>query len=328
MIRVGLVGLGRIGYQYDCDREDLLISHFKAIMDNSHFQLCWVVDGDAQNRARIEERVPHTCRILAQVPVDQPEIGVDLVVVASSTTSHLSVVTQVLAVSPKMILCEKPAGVSLAQSQEMARLCREAGVALYVNYMRRCEPSVRHLQQAIAKGEMGEFYKAVCWYSGGIANNASHFIDLMQFWFGSISHVEVLAPPEQAGADPDFDFCLKFERGLTCYFLAGRESDFGSKEIEILGTQGCLRYLRGGFDVFFHPKQTHEKFSNYMAYGVQGEVVKNDYSHFMRHVYRRLYETFVAGAEYPSSIQTALRTREVIELLLTQIGNSYGKAGD
>jgi predicted dehydrogenase len=326
VIRVGLVGLGRIGYQYDCDRGDLLISHFKAIMDNRNFKLCWVADGDAQNRARVLERLPPDCRLVAEVPVDQPETSVDLVVVATSTASHLSVVKQVLAVLPKVILCEKPVGISLAESQEIARLCSEAGVALYVNYMRRCEPAVQLIRRAIANGEMGNFYKAVCWYSGGIANNASHFINLMQFWFGDIRHAEVLAPPRQAGADPDFDFRLEFERGLSCYFLAGSEADFGSKETELLSTQGCLRYMRGGFDVVFHPKQPHEKFANYMAYGIQGEVIPNDYSHFMRYVYQQLHETFTSGTEFPSTIKTALRTREVIGLLLAQMEDTYGKA--
>lgn len=328
MIRVGLVGLGRIGYQYDCDRDDLLISHFKAIMDNPHFQLCWVADENTENRTRVLEQVPHDCKVLAHVPVELPEMSVDLVVVATSTASHLSVVKQALAVSPKMILCEKPVGDSLAESQAIARLCSEAGIALYVNYMRRCEPAVQRIQQAITKGEMGDFYKAVCWYSGGIANNASHFIDLMQYWFGDICRTEVLAPPREASADLDFDFRLEFERGLSCYFLAGSEADFGSKEIELLSTQGCLRYLRGGFDVFFHRKQAHEKFANYMAYGIQGEVIPNDYSHFMRYVYQQLHETFTSGKEFPSTIKTALRTREVIGLLLTQLEGTYGKACD
>lgn len=326
MIRVGLVGLGRIGYQYDCDRDDLLISHFKAIMDNRNFKLCWIADENAQNRAQVLEQVPQDCKVLAHVPVALPEISVDLVVVATSTASHLSVIQQALAVSPKMILCEKPVGLTLKESQEIARLCSEAGVAIYVNYMRRCEPAVRRIQQAIINGEMDDFYKGVCWYSGGIANNASHFIDLMQFWFGEIRHAEILAPPRQAGADPDFDFRLAFEQGLSCYFLAGSEADFGSKEIELLGTQGCLRYLRGGFDVIFHPKQAHEKFASYIAYGIQGEVIPNDYSHFMRHVYQQLHETFTSGKEFPSTIKTALRTREVIGLLLNQLEDTYGKA--
>lgn len=326
MIRVGLVGLGRIGYRYDCERDDLIISHFKAIMDNRNFKLCWVADEDAQNRARVLERIPQDCRVMSEVPVDRPETAVDLVVVATSTASHLSVVKQALAVSPKAILCEKPVGVSLAESQEIARLCSEAGVPLYVNYMRRCEPAVQRIQKAITSGEMGDFYKAVCWYSGGIANNASHFIDLMQFWFGEIRQAEVLAPPRQAGADPDFDFRLAFEQGLSCYFLAGSEADFGSKEIELLGTQGVLRYLRGGFDVFFHPKLAHEKFANYTAYGIQGEVIQNDYPHFMQHVYQQLHEAFSSDSDFPSTIKTAFRTREVIGLLLNQLEDTYGKA--
>lgn len=59
MITVGLAGLGRIGCQYDWGRDDLLISHFKAILDNSNFQLCWVADPSPQNRAQILERLPH-----------------------------------------------------------------------------------------------------------------------------------------------------------------------------------------------------------------------------------------------------------------------------
>lgn len=324
MITVGLAGLGRIGCQYDWGRDDLLISHFKAILDNSNFQLCWVADPSPQNRAQILERLPPNCLATDSIPV----MPVDLVVVATNTASHLTVVENALRCKPGFIFCEKPVGSSLIETRRMAQLCESAGVELYVNYMRRCEPAVKHVKEMIASAELGEFYKAVCWYSGGVANNASHFIDLLQFWFGNVSRANVLAPPQMAGPDPDFDFRLQFQSGLSCYFLAGNEHHFGSKEIELLGSDGSLRYLRGGFDVQFHRKRTHEKFSNYIAYGVEAETLSTDYSRFMRHVYCHLQESISAGRTFPSTITTALRTREVIDDLLAQLGYVYGKSGN
>lgn len=324
MISVGLAGLGRIGFQYDSDRDDLLISHFKAIKDNPDFQLRWVADPNPENRARVREELPKNCATTEAIP----EMPVDLVVVATDTRSHMTAVGSALRCSPKVIFCEKPVGMSLKETLHIAQLCESAQVALYVNYMRRCEPAVKHIQRLITSAELGEFYKAVCWYSGGIANNASHFIDLLQFWFGDVCRAELLAPPQSTNADPDFDFRLQFTSGLFCYFLAGNEAHFGSKEIELLGTTGSLRYLRGGFDVQFHRKKPHEKFSNYVAYGVQGESINTDYSHFMRHVYQHLQASVLAGHAFPSTIATALRTREVIDDLLTQLGNTYGKSGN
>lgn len=313
MIRVGLVGLGRIGIGYDLDRDDLVLSHCKAIFASDQFEMVWIAESDKNLHGRVNAYGFSAARVFVALPA----IPVDLIVIAVPSADHLAVVRQALNLNPKAILCEKPAGGGSSDTELISQLSDDHGVPIYVNYMRRCEPGVVQLKADIAQGRYGEFYKAVCWYSGGLRNNGSHFIDLLQYWFGDIAECKALECKALGEGDPDVDFMLRFCNGLKVYFVAGKEQCFGSKELELLSDRGSLRYLRGGFDIALHTAQTHEKFAGYLAYGLRGEKIENDYCHFMAHVYSCLAMTILNGDPFPATIESACRTQEIADQIIT-----------
>ena len=100
--------------------------------------------------------------------------------------------------------------ISLAQADELVQACDEAGVQLFVVKQNRLNPPIQLLKRAVDKGRFGriymanvtvrwqrpqEYYDAEPWrgtweFDGGaIMNQASHYVDLIQWLVGPVESV-------------------------------------------------------------------------------------------------------------------------------------------
>jgi UDP-N-acetyl-2-amino-2-deoxyglucuronate dehydrogenase len=194
--RIGLVGCGRISK-----------NHFDAIAAVDGLTLAAVADIDAARvqRAGDEQRVPcftSLDEMLKREPVD---------IVAVCTPSGLHAAQGVQAArAGKHVLTEKPMAISLVQADELIRATDEAGVHLFVVKQNRLNPPIQLLKRAVDKGRFGriymanvtvrwqrpqEYYEAEPWrgtweFDGGaITNQASHYVDLIQWLVGPVESV-------------------------------------------------------------------------------------------------------------------------------------------
>ncbi|MCU1490526.1 MAG: Oxidoreductase [Acidimicrobiaceae bacterium] len=90
--------------------------------------------------------VPEAERLLAE--------RLDGVVVCSETVYHVELVREAAAAGVG-ILCEKPLGVRLADSQEIVEVCSRAGVTLMTAFPMRFHPAVKRVRDIIATGGLG-----------------------------------------------------------------------------------------------------------------------------------------------------------------------------
>jgi UDP-N-acetyl-2-amino-2-deoxyglucuronate dehydrogenase len=133
----------------------------------------------------------------------------DAVVV--STPSGLHAAHGALAArAGKHVVTEKPMAITLTQADELVKACDEAGVFLFVVKQNRLNPPIQLLRRAIDKERFGriylastvvrwqrppEYYAAEPWrgtweFDGGaIMNQASHYVDLMQWLVGPVESV-------------------------------------------------------------------------------------------------------------------------------------------
>ena len=108
------------------------------------------------------------------------------------------------------VVSEKPMGVRFEDGLEMVKACKEAGVKLFVVKQNRLNVTVQKLKDAIDSGRFGklymissnvfwtrpqEYYDMASWrgtweYDGGaFMNQASHYVDLLQYLFGPVESV-------------------------------------------------------------------------------------------------------------------------------------------
>jgi UDP-N-acetyl-2-amino-2-deoxyglucuronate dehydrogenase len=195
-VRVALVGCGRISK-----------NHLEAIARTDGLQLVAVADSELSRAQRIgaERGVPTFGSLeamLAAVPSD---------LVSICTPSGLHPQQGVVAAKAgRHVLTEKPMAISLAAADELVQACDAAGVHLFVVKQNRLNPPVQLLKRAVDKGRFGrlymvnvtvrwtrpqEYYDAAPWrgtweFDGGaIMNQASHYVDLMQWLVGPAESV-------------------------------------------------------------------------------------------------------------------------------------------
>ena len=129
---------------------------------------------------------------------------IDAVYVASPANLHLEHVIM-CANANKHILCEKPIGISVQESEKMLKICEETGVILGVGLMMRFHAQHQAALRLVEEGKLGKLVygraQLSCWYppiegawrqdiksggGGSLMDMGSHCVDLLEMYFGKI----------------------------------------------------------------------------------------------------------------------------------------------
>jgi predicted dehydrogenase len=133
--------------------------------------------------------------------------GIDAVYVASPVNLHPEHVIA-CAKAKKHVLCEKPLGMSVAETEKMISICTAEGVLLGSSFMMRFNTRHQAALKLINEGKIGKpvYGRAQlsCWYppiegawrqdpstggGGSLMDMGSHCIDLLEMFFGKIRKV-------------------------------------------------------------------------------------------------------------------------------------------
>jgi len=125
---------------------------------------------------------------------------VDFVDVITAVETHAPLVE--LAARHKLpVVCQKPMATSLEEAERMVRICREAGVPLYVNENWRWQTAIRELYRVLQSGVIGTPFRARIDMISGfpvfanqpflkdleefiLTDLGSHTLDVTRFLFG------------------------------------------------------------------------------------------------------------------------------------------------
>jgi len=268
-VRIALVGCGRISR-----------NHFDAIAKVDGLRLVAVADVDLPRAeaAGAELGVPP----FAQLEEMLREVESDLVVICTPSGLHAQHGISA-ARAGRNVLTEKPMAISLAAADDLVQACDVAGVHLFVVKQNRLNPPIKLLKRAVDKGRFGrlymanvtvrwtrpqEYYAAESWrgtweFDGGaIMNQASHYVDLMQWLVGPVESViaKTATQARQIEAEDTGAAVLKFRSGalgvLEVSVLTYPRNLEGS--ITLLGERGSVKI--GGTAV---NKVEHWSFADY-----------------------------------------------------------------
>jgi UDP-N-acetyl-2-amino-2-deoxyglucuronate dehydrogenase len=193
-LRLALIGCGRISR-----------THLDALARIPEIALVAVCDAD---RSRAEE-VAAPRGIPAYDSIDamlSGTAGAAVDVVSICTPSGLHAEHGIAAArAGKHVITEKPMALTLEQADALVSACDSAGVQLFVVKQNRLNPPIRLLRRAVDRGRFGrlymanvtvrwqrpqEYYDAEQWRGtwaldgGAIMNQASHYVDLLQWLMG------------------------------------------------------------------------------------------------------------------------------------------------
>jgi len=198
-MRVGLIGLGRIGSFHAETLSQLPAVDSLVVTD--------VVPAAAQ---AVAERVGAE---VADSPSSLLRSGVDAVVIAAATDAHTELIRAGVDAGVP-VFCEKPLSGDLAEATVISRYVTEHGTPVQVGYPRRFDPAFSAARAAVESGELGWVHtvrsttldpapapRAYLETSGGIFRDCSvHDFDTVR-WVTGREVVEVYATGSARGAD-------------------------------------------------------------------------------------------------------------------------------
>jgi myo-inositol 2-dehydrogenase/D-chiro-inositol 1-dehydrogenase len=250
--RLGLIGAGRMGR-----------THMRAFSGSERVAVTAVAEVSAGTRRTVE----------APGAVLYPSVGqlldgaaVDGVLITAPSDQHAQIIAEVAA-RGLPILCEKPCGVTTAQTRAAVETAAAAGVPFQVAYWRRYVPALRELRERMAAGELGTVHLVACYqwdlepptaafraHCGGIlVDMGVHEFDQLRWLTGQdVTGLSAVAsglvpdglgePPDQA---PDVDSAqviAELSGGGTGFISLGRYHPAGDMaRAEAFGTRGTAR---------------------------------------------------------------------------------------
>ncbi|MFZ7102546.1 MAG: Gfo/Idh/MocA family protein [Peptococcaceae bacterium] len=271
-MQIGLIGCGRISK-----------THFEVISKLPGAKIagcCDIVAERAKNSAE-KYNIPFWTgnyeELLKQKDID---------LISICTPSGLHPEHGIMAANyQKHILTEKPMGVRLTDADKLIKACDQNGVHLFVVMQNRLNPAIQMVRKAIDSGRFGKLYMIVAnvfwsrpqayydqaeWRGtwaldgGAFCNQASHYVDLVQ-WFGGPVHsvdAQTATLARNIEAEDTGTAILRFQSGciasINVTMLTYPKNLEGS--ITIIGEKGTVRI--GGIAV---NEILHWEFSDYDA---------------------------------------------------------------
>lgn len=315
--KVLIVGLGQIGLYYDLhlDPNKAVYSHARAFSRHPDFQLIAGVDNDKKRRQTFEQiyACPAYETVENGLSIHQP----DVIVIATPTEYHSTVLQRILELShPRVVLCEKPLSYDVGQARAMVTSCQAQGIRLYVNYMRRSDRAVIEIKKRIESEQICPPIKGIVWYSKGFLHNGSHFFNLLEYWLGSMKSAEILNPGRMWNdIDPEPDVSVTFSGG-TVLFLSAWEERFSHYTVELLASNGRLRYEQGGRHVFWQSTCTDTNLRQYTVLSDQLEAIVSGMEHYQWHVVEQLVLALGGCKAHLCTGAEALKTLETIKRII------------
>jgi predicted dehydrogenase len=184
--------------------------------------------------------------------------GVDAVVLATPTDTHVSLVEEAAAAGLH-VFCEKPLALDVKQARAAVGACEQAGVKLAVGHVVRYFPAYAKIHELVKRGEIGSPAMAKCrrmsgppgevrpWYaedlrSGGVVTDMGvHDFDWLLWCLGPVERVSALV--SERGAAQVAMVVLAHEGGaISCVELSWMDPTGFWTAVEVSGPGGLLSH--------------------------------------------------------------------------------------
>lgn len=184
MLKVGIIGVGRIGALLEEDKlRQHPCTHLAAYKATKKCEVVAIADIDFDKAQKVADKwgVPAKYKdYQTMCQVHKP----DIISVCTPTETHAEILYEIVKFKPKLVFMEKPLAHNLDAAKEMVDVCQDHNVKLAVNHTRRWHPAYQRAKRFIDKGEIGDVRRIVGYCSGEPLNDGIHMFDLFNFYAG------------------------------------------------------------------------------------------------------------------------------------------------
>lgn len=317
MIRVVIVGAGKIAQGMDFPRSKTVTTHVRAFQHHGGFEVVAFCDLDLE-RAKAAARlwgVPHAAKHIEDVASLKP----DLVSICTPDSTHFEVLKQSYCLNPQLVFCEKPLALNSNEGLTIVKKCRERNISLAVNYSRRWSKAVQAFRSILHKNIFGKIQSVRARYYGGWLRNGSHLVDVLGC---------LVSPKVESGfllqkkKIREGDYRLTGSAVLSVpfatfpfHFECLPENPIAHIEIEFLFEKGSLWMgERNGTAWRISMARQNSKTPEFYELS-EGELKKEKSSEMMKKAVRNIHRFHTNGSPLLSNGDSALKTLKMCEVL-------------
>lgn len=190
----------------------------------------------------------------------------EIIILSVPTQTHFEYLKLLANYEPKVIIAEKPFCENLQQAKEIQEIYKNKKTKVIVNYARRFEPVHQDIKNIIKNTKIQQC-KLI--YTRGLKREASHAIDLFNWWFGECLAGSIINKSEALNdySDDDKTYAcwLEYEK---CPFVFLEPADgrlFGIFEIDILLNNMRYIFINNGQKLLWYRAKDEPIYGNYKS---------------------------------------------------------------
>ena len=276
-----IVGLGNIGLMYDINenKRTFIRTHSKALYCSKYFTKIGVVDTN-QSKINLAKK-KYNFKLFKKIPNALKEIKPHLVIISSETKNHYKNFKEIIKYHiPKIVLIEKPISNDIKKIKKILNICKKKRIKLFTNFIRRSEPSVISIKKKVLKG----YYEGCIYYNKGFLNNGSHWINLLEYFFGKVQNFKICYS-KKIGFDKNISVKLIFKK--SSIFLLYKKNDKNTNYMQINSKFNKINYLNAGKKIFYKRN-------------IDGKIkkIKNSMNKYQLNVLNEIIKVFKKNKEY------------------------------
>ena len=267
MLRAAVIGCGKIGSELSVDPflKGDVFTHAEAYSRCDKTDLVALCDSDSGKLGAAAQLWGATSLFSSAEELVAKE-KLDLLSICTPTPTHGEILRVVLDSPnpPRGILCEKPLGLTLAESEMMATLAEKKGVVLATVYMRRYANNFRALKKFLDEGGIGKLQAITGVYIKGTFHNGTHWFDMLRYLAGEVEFVSGLNMLGETREDPTLDVALHLKSGVLATLRALDYTAYTTFEMELFGTGGRVRIIDSGYEIEVYRPMPSLRYEGYV----------------------------------------------------------------
>ena len=279
-----IIGLGNIGMMYDFNKKNEILSHVNSIINSKKFSLYAAVDINKKKREIFSKKYKITSYKKIE---DIKKKKFDLIILSTPTETHYRILKKILTkFKTKAILCEKPFTNNLQEANKIYNLSKNK-CKIFINYSRITDLSTTFLKKKISKTSN---IKGEVFYSKSLKNNCSHFINLLDFFFGKSLSLMSISKKKEI-------FLVKYKKAIIKF---SKKNSLRTNNFFLKNEYFKINYRYSNNSIYIyenHKKKTVSSYNNKINF----YVIKNLESYLLKKKFRLC------------TIKTALKTHKIME---------------
>ena len=315
--KVGIIGLGNIGYKYDNIKKSnkFYYTHFKSFNSRKNFEISFCLDKNKKEVSRFKKNYSIPCYDNYDY-LKKFNYKIDLIVLSTPTSEILKTFMQLIKlIKFKVILIEKPISIKSIHALKIRNICKKNNIQIFVNYNLISDISYKFISNKIQNNNYGKLITGNIYYTKGIYTNASHYINLLIHLFGNYNKVSNINKISKVDNDFSGDFVINFQN-VKIYFIYLDEKKYSHYSMNLFFKKGLLSYSNSTREISWQNIKYNNFKNKYTYVDSYKKYIKNNFDKIQLNVVKNLLLYFKNKKYFICDFETSLKTIKCIEKIV------------